>query len=249
MNDYEFLIRKGLQNPRKVPGYLIGQLFPQSRWGSTARKEDGFVTFENGGFAGGRPTRPELSARIYYEVTELHKTLGDQEFQRSLEIGCGYGRLSAWIADFADTSVAIDPNADAIEQAKILYPDIEFETTLAGDLPFATESFDLVVAWMVLTHIPPDSLEASIEEIERVASPDARIVLCERTKGQRGSVSWPRSKEEYEALFDSFEVVKFGPRGTEPTFDYGEQLERLILEREEPLAVIDDHPERERWAG
>ena len=101
----------------RIPPYLLGRLFPNSRWGPEWRRENGFVTFEDGGFAGGSPTRPELSARIYYEVSQIRESLGERQFDRSLEVGCGYGRLSGWIAEYAEDAVAIEPNTDALEQA------------------------------------------------------------------------------------------------------------------------------------
>lgn len=226
------LVRKGLRNPTRIPPFLLGRAFPDSRWGPEWRREDGFVTFEDGGFAGGSPSRPELSARIYYEVCELRKALGDRAFDRSLEVGCGYGRLSGWIADYAGEAVAIEPNADALAQAEVLYPEIEFHEALAGELPFADDEFDLVVSWSVLTHVPPDRIESAVADLVRVATDDATICICEQTRGEQSPASWPRSQSTYERLFDPFEIVRTGKRGSEPTHDYSDRLDRMVLERE-----------------
>lgn len=223
------LVKKGLQDPTRIPPYLLGRLFPDSRWGPEWRREDGFVTFEDGGFAGGSPTRPELSARIFYEVSQIRDSIGDREYDRSLEIGCGYGRLSGWIADFADDAVAIEPNADALAQAEILYPDIEFHEALAADLPFPDDSFDLLVSWSVLTHVDPDRIERTAAELKRVATDDATFLLCEQTSGDRSPANRPRPPSQYEALFEPYRVVRTGERGSEPTYTYGEQLNSMVL--------------------
>ena len=223
------LVKKGISDPTRIPPYLLGRLFPNSRWGPEWRREGGFVTFEDGGFAGGSPTRPELSARIYYEVNKIRESLGDRQFDRSLEVGCGYGRLSGWIAEYADEAVAIEPNAEALEQAKVLYPDIEFREALAGDLPFSDDLFDLLVSWSVLTHVDPKKIEGAAAELKRVATEDATFLLCEQTTGERSPANWSRPQAEYERLFEPYRIVKTGDRGTEPTHSYGEQLDTMVL--------------------
>lgn len=225
------LVRNGLKNPIKVPPYLLGRLLPNSRWGPEWKREDGFITFTDGGFAGGSPTRPELSARIYYEVAELDRLLAGREFGRSLEIGCGYGRMSGWIANHADHPVAIEPNAEALAQAETLYPEIDFYEAVANDLPFPDDSFDLVVSWAVLTHVPPGTFEECVAEIDRVLTDDGTILLCEQTAGHDGVANWPRDRSEYESRFDSLALVDTGERGAEPTFSHGELMETMLFER------------------
>lgn len=231
IEDRTRLLKKALREPHKVPPFVLETLFPDSRWGPNWRRENGYITFEDGGFAGGDPSRPEFSARIYYEVDRLRAVLGDASYDRSLEVGCGYGRVSGWIADFAAESVAVDPNEDALERAEPLYPNIEFRRALADDLDFPDDHFDLVVAWTVFTHIPPDTLEASARELKRVTSPGGTIVLTEHTDGERGRIAWPRSKERYESLFEPYEVTaaREDPRGT--TYSADTQMEVFALER------------------
>src|SRR6056297_4139336 len=111
------VVQQGLRNPRQVPPFVIGTVFPESKWGPNWRKEEGFITFDDGGFAGGDPSRPELSARLYRESKHLDRVLGDRSYHRALEVGCGYGRLTGWISEYADETVGVDPNGDAIERA------------------------------------------------------------------------------------------------------------------------------------
>jgi SAM-dependent methyltransferase len=225
------LLKKALCNPGLVPPFVLGKALPGSQWGPEWRREDDYVTFEEGGFAGGDPSRPEFSARIYYEGDRLRDVLGDARYDRSLEVGCGYGRMTGWIADYAAENVAIEPNEDALADAKRLFPDVEFRSTLASDLDAPDDSFDLVVAWTVFTHVPPDALKASAHELKRVARPDATILLTEHTEGDRGRVAWPRSKAEYESVFDPYEVTAIceDPRG--PTYAGNTGMEVFTLEQ------------------
>lgn len=223
------LAKKGLRNPGQIPPFLLGRLFPNSKWAPNWRQEDGYVVFGDGGFAGGDPSRPELSTRIYNEVQQLHELLSGEQYDRSLEIGCGYGRLTPWIATHAETSVGIDPNKEAIEQARTMYPDLEFTATGADDLPFPDDEFDLVVSWAVLQHVPPDSIEQVAAELDRVSTDDGTIVLCEKTSGDPGSMTWVRSPPEYEALFAPRELGALAARPAEPTFDYADYSETMVF--------------------
>lgn len=225
------LLEKGIRNPWKVPPFVLEKLFPNSRWGPDWRRENGFVTFDPGGFAAGSADRPAFAARLHRESRAIDRVLGDRRVDRSLEIGSGYGRLSGWVADHAESAVAVEPNASANRRAAALHPDVGFGTGLAGRLPFADDSFDLLVSWMVLTHVPPEEFEAAVADLVRVSRPGATAVLLERTDGRPGRVSWPRSHGEYEAVFAPFEVVDVADRPTEPTFDGGDHKELLVLER------------------
>lgn len=225
------LVKKALRNPELIPSYLLGRLFPDSRWGPNWRREGGYVVFDDGGFAGGDPSRPELSTRIYREVQQLGELLPEERFDRSLEIGCGYGRLSGWIAAHADEAVGVDPNERAIEVARTMHPELAFEATGADEIPFPDDHFDLLVSWAVLQHVPPESIEAVADEISRVLDEDATMVLCEMTSGESGRSNWVRSPAEYESLFDPFEIRTRVERAAEPTFDYADHSETMVLAR------------------
>jgi len=223
------LIRKGIRNPEQVSAFVLGKLFPDSRWSPNWRREDGYITFEDGGFAGGSPSRWELSARIYREARLLEEVLAHEQFDRALEVGCGYGRLSGWIADRATRSIGIDPNGTALRKAKASYPNLAFARSLAEVLPFPGDSFDLAVSWAVLQHVRPDSIEAVAAEIRRVLEDDATILLCERTAGEPGRTSWVRSVEEYRSLFAPYELRTVTDRPAEPTFDYARYADTIVF--------------------
>lgn len=223
---------RGVRNPNQVPPYVLGLLFPASRWGPNWRAENGVITFEDGGFAGGSPGRPELSARIYREVRQLEALVGDRHYDRSLEVGCGYGRLTGWISEYASETVGVDPDGEALETAGTLYPDVRFVETVAQSLPFAPGSFDLVVSWSVLQHVSPDAIDDVVAELRRVCTDDATLVLCELTAGEPGRASWPRSRAEYDALFGPFDLVDSVNRPAERTFSYAQYADTMVFRNE-----------------
>src|SRR5258708_31109010 len=81
--------------------------------GSVVRQGE-FVTFRPEGFVEAKDPG-SLLCRHYYEVMQLRRCLGFMVGQgvkpgRSLEIGCGFGRLSPYIAEHFDQHTAGDIN-------------------------------------------------------------------------------------------------------------------------------------------
>ena len=159
----------------------------------------GFATFEWDGFVAA-PSIPMLFARHSYETALINRLLGDKNVQRSLEFGCGFGRLTPTFAGLSERHTAIDINPDALAAARAAYPDLEFSQSTGADLPFEDDAFDLVVTWTVLQHVPPRFIEATLAEIMRVTSPSGRVLLCEETRdaGAPSRRSWHREPAFYE---------------------------------------------------
>lgn len=100
----------------------------------------------------------------------------------SLEIGAGTGFLTlnlmqAGIVD-SGTVTDISPGmvAAAKRNAEGLGLRVEGEAVDAEDLPFADDSFDLVIGHAVIHHLP--DVERAFREMVRVVRPGGRIVIC-----------------------------------------------------------------------
>jgi SAM-dependent methyltransferase len=144
-----------------------------------------FVTFRPEGFVEAKDPG-SLLCRHYYEVMHLRRCLGFIAEQgvkpgRSLEIGCGFGRLSPYIAEHFEQHTAVDINTWAVSEAKHFYPKISFSVASATELPLPDHSFDAVITWTVLQHIPNSLVGKALSEIKRVANPKSLIILCEAT--------------------------------------------------------------------
>ncbi len=152
--------------------------------GTVIRKGE-FITFEPMGFVTAADPST-LFFRHYHEAKQLRRCLSLAEEMgvvtgKSLEIGCGYGRLSPIIAEHFEQHTAVDINAWGIAQARQFYPHISFSEASATKLPFPDHHFDAVVTWTVLQHIPNQLIDTALNEIKRVAKPKALVVLCETT--------------------------------------------------------------------
>jgi SAM-dependent methyltransferase len=97
-----------------------------------------------------------------------------------LDIGCGYGWFELFALSRGVRSITgIEVSAADLETAKghIDSPAVRFEVASAISLPFAEGSFDTVVCWEVLEHLPPRTEQKAFAEIRRVLRPDGTLYL------------------------------------------------------------------------
>lgn len=177
----------------------------------TLRKE-GRLPFdvENVALGISSPKISQYTANLYREVQLLEKALNGAKFTRSLEVGCGYGRVTPWIMRYSKEHYAVDPEPELLKLATKSYPTVKFLRTTAQNLPFPDDYFDLIAIFSVLHHIPPGEFQKAVEEIKRVATPNATIFLHERVRGRGGLKfrSWPRPIETYKRLFYPWKLTR-----------------------------------------
>src|SRR5436309_15380576 len=73
--------------------------------------------------------------------------------RRTLDLGCGEGRLSRDLKALGHVLVGVDGSPTMLAAASEADPEIETHLADAAALPFADASFDLVVAFMSLQDI------------------------------------------------------------------------------------------------
>lgn len=92
----------------------------------------------------------------------------DQHF---LEVGCGTGAVSLHCAKmypFSVTGVDVDPEQIEMAKSYATGADVEFLEGDATHLPFEDETFDIVLSFGVMHHIPnwPDALQEMIRVLK-----------------------------------------------------------------------------------
>lgn len=95
---------------------------------------------------------------------------------RTLEVGCGEGRVTRDLVARGHDVVAVDATASLIRLAKDADENSEYLRCDAAALPFAGESFDLVVFYNSLMDI--DDMEGSVQEAARVLRPGGALCAC-----------------------------------------------------------------------
>lgn len=96
--------------------------------------------------------------------------------RRTLDLGCGEGRLSRDLARLGHAVVAIDGSPALVDAAREAAPELETHLGDAAALPFADGEFDCVVAFMSLQDI--DDHVGAIRESARVLAPGGRLCVA-----------------------------------------------------------------------
>jgi SAM-dependent methyltransferase len=118
-------------------------------------------------------------------VGKLRKLLGpelDRGYERSLEIGAGTGYFSlnllqaGLVREATCTDISPGMVATLAENAERLGLEVKAARADAESLPFAGESFDLVLGHAVLHHLP--DLPRAFAEFHRVLRPGGRIAFA-----------------------------------------------------------------------
>jgi len=92
-----------------------------------------------------------------------------------LEIGAGEGRICRVLQRLGYNMTALEPVAALLEAARAANSATTYIDASATDLPWASESFDLVVLYNVLMDV--DDLDASIKQATRVLKPEGRMIV------------------------------------------------------------------------
>jgi ubiquinone/menaquinone biosynthesis C-methylase UbiE len=108
---------------------------------------------------------------------------------RVLDVNSGTGAHAIEIAELMKGKgevIGVDPSAERVEiaraKAQVRKVDsVEFHQSIAETLPFDDDQFDLVIGDASM--LGADEIEDVLEEMIRVAQPDARVVLKMTTRG------------------------------------------------------------------
>jgi SAM-dependent methyltransferase len=97
---------------------------------------------------------------------------------RGLDVGCGTGVLATRLAEAGYEMSGIDPSEGMLEVLRERTALVEAVQASGTSLPFADDSFDLVLTVAVMHHIAePDDVRQTLAEMVRVAKPGGRILV------------------------------------------------------------------------
>jgi malonyl-CoA O-methyltransferase len=97
-----------------------------------------------------------------------------------VEIGCGTGRNTEWLATRASSITALDFSEQMLRRARAHVTDrrvrfIQHDVRTAW--PLATDSADVIIAMLVLEHV--EHLETVFTEAARALRPGSELFICE----------------------------------------------------------------------
>jgi 2-polyprenyl-3-methyl-5-hydroxy-6-metoxy-1,4-benzoquinol methylase len=124
----------------------------------------------------------ERRAAPLLEILRDHTDLDSIEGLRLLDLGCGFGALSAFFAAQGASVTGVDLKEDRFEVGRAVAAehglDAEFRTGLMQDLDLSDRAFDLVVQNNSLCYIVPrGDRHAALSESLRVLRSGGRIVI------------------------------------------------------------------------
>ena len=112
----------------------------------------------------------------YYERPAILRLAGEVTGRRVLDAGCGSGPLFAALRDRGAIVTGVDLSAGLLAQARRrLGPDADLRLAdLTDPLPFSDDSFDDVIASLVLHYF--EDWGPTLAEMHRVLRPDGRLI-------------------------------------------------------------------------
>ncbi|HEX5672374.1 MAG TPA: class I SAM-dependent methyltransferase [Acidimicrobiia bacterium] len=126
--------------------------------------------------------------------------VGPPPGSRILDVGCGRGHLVRALTERGFDAWGIDLNPNARELAG----ELNVRTMSAAALEFGDASFDAIVSFHAIEHIPP--LEQAVLEVARVVKPGGKVLFVYPAEPIRGLYAIPTSVILHRTPFKAREV-------------------------------------------
>lgn len=124
---------------------------------------------------------PETIDRVCDELTLVNDLL--PAGARVLELGCGKAEKTRAIAQGGKADFILALEVDQVQHAKNLQIDdlplVRFSSGGAQDIPADDASFDMVLMFKSLHHVPVPEMDRALDEIRRVLQPGGLAYLSE----------------------------------------------------------------------
>jgi 2-polyprenyl-3-methyl-5-hydroxy-6-metoxy-1,4-benzoquinol methylase len=120
---------------------------------------------------------------------EIMRILGPLEGKRILELGCGFGRFSVFLAQQGANVTGVDIGPDLVAAsnalAKVNQVDCEFQTANIVSLPFESKSYDIVIGKAVLHHLSTSDVSKALSEAYRLLNEAGIAIFLEPVENSK----------------------------------------------------------------
>lgn len=93
------------------------------------------------------------------------------------ELGCGPGRITAYLRDLGLDVFGLDLSPCMIDLARAEHPDLRFQVGSMNALDLANDELMGVVSWYSIIHATPPEVPAYVAEFARVLGPGGHLLL------------------------------------------------------------------------
>lgn len=99
-----------------------------------------------------------------------------------IDLGCGLGYTSAWLAGLGHQVVGIDRSANALKQARAMHsePTLTFRRANLARPLRGLPTFDVVLDLLFLHQLPQNEHKAYADNVRRVSAPGTRLLFVQR---------------------------------------------------------------------
>lgn len=178
---------------------------------------------------------PASSLRNYLEQRDVRRCLGaavqERPISTAADVGCGYGRLTTVLTEFAGRVVGFEREEGLLEEARRLQPGIEWlPIEDLAVLPVPDGAIDFAMTFTVLQHVDDETARRVVEELRRIAA-GGFLLLVEETDPSLGAEFPPdwaggmtrgRAVATYEAWMAPWRLTLSFPRRIEPGYPRGD---------------------------
>ena len=178
---------------------------------------------------------PSVNCRNYLERQTIREIIRGifpaGTLNRACEIGCGYGRLTMVLKEFAKFVKGFEREEHLVEIARTLLPDLAFQQVKSLTDIGPEEPYDLVMICTVLQHLT-DQEACQVCGVMKKLAPRGHILLIEKTAAfiitdniADGAqfISRARSVDTYRQYLDPFALTAVRDRVLEPGYDNHQQ--------------------------
>lgn len=110
--------------------------------------------------------------KLYGRLNRTLKFVNNKDIERKdiLNIGCGFGWFEANVIDKANSITSTEISEKDLESIRKTIKSNKLRTIVGSaiELPFKNETFDTVVSWEVIEHIPRNTEFKMFKEVNRV---------------------------------------------------------------------------------
>ncbi len=112
------------------------------------------------------------------EAIAIRTVLNGNHFDKVLEIGCGTGKNTVWLAGLCNQLTAVDFSTEMMQlaQQKISSPNIRFKQADIT-MPWQLEKVDLITCSLVLEHI--ENIDFVFQQAATVLEAKGQFYICE----------------------------------------------------------------------
>ncbi|MHA2219932.1 MAG: class I SAM-dependent methyltransferase [Candidatus Hodarchaeales archaeon] len=174
----------------------------------------------------------KMSVRNYIEQKDLRHNIypidNKKKIKKAVEFGCGYGRMTQVLTEFAEDVVGLEREKLMVDEAIILIPNVKFiQVDDLSDVPLENEWADLIITFTFLQHLINAETQKVIKEMIRCLKYKGHILICEETDEEHvaGDVDNPlghctigRSIDKYREYFKPLCLLLSAPRRIEPGY-------------------------------